>query len=85
MITVPRKIEDIITTIRGFYTYYDIELPKRMYHATVPDLQNEAIPSKEDIIKALDLCNIKYQSIILLMSSSGISLGDVLNSSFLIF
>lgn len=75
----PRKIEDIITTIRGFYSYYDIELPKRMYHATIPDLQNEAIPSKEDINKALNLCNTKYQAIILLMSSSGISIGDVLN------
>ena len=42
-------------------------------------LKNEAIPSKEDIIKALNLCNTKYQAIILLMSSSGISVGDVLN------
>ena len=50
-----------------------------MYHAAIPDLQNEAIPSKEDIIKALNLCNTKYQAIILLMSSSGISVGDVLN------
>lgn len=75
----PRKIEDIITTIRGFYAYYDIELPKRMYHAAIPDLKNEAVPSKEDIIKALNLCNTKYQAIILLMSSSGISVGDVLN------
>jgi len=75
----PQKIEDIITTIRGFYSYYDIDLPKRMYHAPVPDLQNEAIPSKEDINKALNLCNVKYQAIIQLMSTSGISLGDVLN------
>jgi len=78
----PQKIEDIITTIRGFYAHYDIELPKRMYHAPVPDLQNEAIPSKDDIKKALSFCNIKYQSIILLISSSGTSLGDVLNLKF---
>jgi integrase len=57
----------------------DIDLPKRMYHAPVPDLQNEAIPSKQDINKALNLCNVKYQAIIELMSTSGISLGDVLN------
>jgi integrase len=75
----PQKIEDIITTVRGFYAYYDIDLPKRMYHAPVPDLQNEAIPSKQDINKALNLCNGKYQAIIQLMSTSGISLGDVLN------
>jgi integrase len=75
----PQKIEDIIITVRGFYSYYDIDLPKRMYHAPVPDLQNEAIPSKQDINKALNNCNTKYQTIILLMSSSGISLGDVLN------
>ncbi len=75
----PQKIEDIITTIRGFYSYYDIDLPKRMYHAPVPDLQNESIPSKQDINKALNLCNVKYQAIIELMSTSGISLGDVLN------
>jgi integrase len=78
----PQKIEDIITTIRGFYAYYEIELPKRTYHAPVPDLQKEDIPSKEDINKALSFCNKKYQSIILLMSSSGISLGDVLNLKF---
>jgi len=54
-------------------------LPKRTYHAPIPDLQKEAIPSKEDVKKALSYCNTKYQAIILLMSSSGISLGDVLN------
>lgn len=75
----PQKIDDIITTIRGFYAYYEIELPKRTYHAPVPDLQKEAIPTKEDVKKALSYCNTKYQAIILLMSSSGISLGDVLN------
>src|SRR5664279_2398278 len=75
----PQKIDDIITTIRGFYAYYEIDLPKRTYHATIPDLQKEAIPTKEDVKKALSNCNIKYQAIILLMSSSGISLGDVLN------
>lgn len=75
----PQKIEDIITTVRGFYAYYDIDLPKCMYHAPVPDLQNEAIPSKQDMNKALNLCNVKYQAIIHLMSTSGISLGDVLN------
>lgn len=48
----PQKIGDIITTIRGFYAHYDIELPKRMYHAPVPDLQNEAIPSKDDLKSA---------------------------------
>ena len=75
----PQKIDDIITTIRGFYAYYEIELPKRTYHAPIADLQKEAIPTKEDVKKALSYCNTKYQSIILLMSSSGISLGDVLN------
>jgi integrase len=75
----PQKIEYIITTIRGFYAYYEIELPKRTYHAPIPDLQKEAIPTKEDVKKALRNCNTKYQAIILLMSSSGISLGDVLN------
>ena len=75
----PQKIDDIITTIRGFYAYYEIDLPKRTYHAPIPDLQKEAIPTKEDVKKALSYCNTKYQAIILLMSSSGISLGDVLN------
>jgi integrase len=75
----PRKIDDIITTIRGFYAYYEIDLPKRTYHAPIPDLQKEAIPTKEDVKKALSYCNTKYQAIILLMSSSGISIGDVLN------
>ena len=75
----PQKIDDIITTIRGFYAYYEIELPKRTYHAPIADLQKEAIPTKEDVKKALSYCNTKYQSIILLMSSSGISLGDILN------
>lgn len=75
----PHRIDDTITTVRGFYSYYEIDLPKRTYHAPTPDLQNEAIPTKEDILKALSLCNTKYQTIIYLMSSSGISLGDVLD------
>ena len=75
----PHRIDDTITTVRGFYSYYEIELPKRTYHAPIPDLQNEAIPTKEDILKALNLCHNKYQSIIYLMATSGISLGDVLN------
>ena len=49
----PQKIDDIITTIRGFYAYYEIDLPKRTYHAPIPDLQKEAIPTKEDVKKAL--------------------------------
>ena len=42
----PQKIDDIITTIRGFYAYYEIDLPKRTYHAPIPDVQKEAIPTK---------------------------------------
>ena len=64
----PQKIDDIITTIRGFYNFYEIELPKRTYHTHIPNLQNEAIPTKEDVKRALIYCITKYQAIILLMS-----------------
>jgi hypothetical protein len=47
----PQKIDDIITTIRGFYAYYEIDLPKRTYHAPIPDLQKEPYPQKKMLKK----------------------------------
>ena len=34
-----RKIVDIISTIRGFYTHFEIQIPKRTYSSNPPDLE----------------------------------------------
>ena len=49
----PRKIVDNISTIRGFYNYYEIQIPNRIYSSNNPDVTAAEIPSKEDIQLAL--------------------------------
>lgn len=69
-----------IAIIRGFYSHFEIALPKlkiknrnKPRHETASDL-----PGRDAIRTALQNCNIKYQSIILFMASSGLSRADVI-------
>jgi integrase len=77
-----RKIRDTISTVRGFYNYFEIQLPNRTYNADTPDLEESDIPSKEDIQLAITNSNLRYATIIMLMCTSGITLVDVMNLKF---
>jgi integrase len=72
-------IRNHFTVIRGFYRFSDIEIPSIV--VTSKSEQNlskrQEIIKKEDIRKALKLCTLRYQAIILLMSSSGMAGADV--------
>lgn len=77
-------IRNHFTVIRGFYRFSDIELPhlivtsKTDYNRTK---RQEGI-KKDDIRKALKMCTLRYQAIILLMSSSGMAGVDVRNLTY---
>lgn len=71
------NISTIITTIRTFYKEYDIILPDMHLKHGIKNESIEDIPSKEDISKALNFANIKYQALILLISSSGMGSAEV--------
>ncbi len=77
----PKKIVDTITTIRGFYTHFEIQIPKRNYSYNSPDLKEEEVPNKEDIKLAIENSSLRHSVIIILMCTSGITLVDVLNLS----
>lgn len=72
-------IRNHFTVIRGFYRFSDIEIPSIV--VTSKSEQNlskrQEIIKKEDIRKVLKQCKLKYQAIILLMSSSGMAGADV--------
>ena len=73
----PTTITTTITTIRSFYTEFDIELGKMNLKNLVNDENIEDIPSKEDIRKALGYANIRGKAIIYLLSSSGMGSAEV--------
>lgn len=42
----PHRIDDTITTVRGFYSYYEIDLPKRTYHHPLQIFKMKQYPQK---------------------------------------
>ena len=75
----PKKIVDTITTIRGFYKHFEIQIPKRNYSYNSPDLKEEDVPTKEDIKLAMENSSLRHSVLIIFMCTSGITLVDVLN------
>lgn len=73
-----RHQETAMTSIRNFYSWHDIQLPRprpnktKKSHETIED-----IPSKDEIKEALNHSNPKYKAIILLMVSSGRGSADI--------
>ena len=77
-------ISTMMTTIQSFYREYDIELPKIRIKSNDKNnmVTTEDIVKREHILKALDHCNLKYKSIILLMSSSGMGQSEIVNLTY---
>jgi site-specific recombinase XerD len=67
-----------ITTVKNFYREYEIQLPRLSIRSPGQTHQMSTdLPGKKDIGLALRNCNKKYQSIILLMASSGMGRAEV--------
>lgn len=68
-----------IQTIRVFYNYFEIQIPK----ITLPTVREsrtvEDIPNGDEIREVLSHANTKYTAIILLMLSSGMGSAEVLS------
>ena len=75
-------IKSMILPIRIFYKEYDIELPDLKIRNTTPEESYDDIPSKEDIRLALQYANLKYRAIILLFSSSGMGVAELLSIKY---
>ena len=72
-----------ITVIRGFYNYFEIQIPNRIYSSNNPDLTPSEIPSKEDMQLALsNNSSQRFATLIIFMCTSGIAIGDVLNLKY---
>jgi len=74
-------VKSYFTKIKTFYHHFEVELPylpeakyHREYETNYLDL-----PSKEHIRKALDICTIDLQAVILFMSSSGTGKAETLS------
>ena len=79
----PASIRRMLAGVKSFYTNgYSIELPKlgkdRALAGKVKP-ENKGIPSKEDIIKVLDIADMREKAIILGITSSGLSTKDFVN------
>ena len=77
----PSHIKIAVTVIRTFYRDMEIEIPYARRQRTRQDDPGSVadIPSKEDILNALEYATPKYRAIILLMASSGMGRGEVLS------
>jgi site-specific recombinase XerD len=79
----PASIRRMLAGVKSFYTNgYSIELPtlgKDRALAGKVKQENKGIPSKEDIIKVLDIADMREKAIILGITSSGLSTKDFVN------
>lgn len=77
----PLSVKINLSTIRSFYRYYDIQLPNQRtkYKKNTVIITTKDLPGREEISKALKYSNIKYQAIILTMSSSAMGASEVLS------
>lgn len=66
-----------IMVVKSFYNEFSIELPRMRFKKNLPIEDISDIPTKNNIRLALRHANLKYKAIILLMSSSGMRVGDV--------
>ena len=76
-----RTIETNISIVRTFYSEYDVDLPKNMViNYTKPIVREGDLPTKEDILKAINSTNNKRnKAIIYFMSSTGMRMGDIIS------
>ena len=79
----PASIRRMIAGVRSFYVNgYSIELPvlgKDRALAGKVKQENKGIPSKDEIIKVLDIADMREKAIILGITSSGLSTKDFVN------
>jgi integrase len=72
-------LKNTLTIVKFFYRHFEIQLPQLILkNQDSKTYENKSkIPNQDDIRLALKNCSIKYQSIILLMSSSGMGRGEI--------
>ncbi|MDP3623816.1 MAG: site-specific integrase [Methanobacteriaceae archaeon] len=74
----PNYIKRTVVGIKTFYREFEIEIPQTRTKVKEDKIdQIEDIPSLDHIKKAVDIANIKYKTIILLMASSGLGSSEV--------
>ena len=80
----PSYIRDFLITVRSFYSEFEVEIPKiRLKHEnTKRMITTDDIVGKKHILRALEHCNLKYKSIILLMSSSGMGKAEIIHLTY---
>lgn len=77
-------IASTMSTVNSFYRHFEIQIPDIRIKAS----KNEQLITTKDIVqkvhisKVLDYCNLKYKSIILLMSSSGMGQSEIINLTY---
>jgi integrase len=74
----PHTVKNSITTVRSFYNYFDVDLPKekQKYH-WMERLTADRLPTRSDIRRVLSVANPKYRSIISVGYSSGMGAGEI--------
>lgn len=75
-----QSIHDIVSRVRAFYNYYEIQLPK-IYLPKIPSKERSTdLPTIDEIQGILkNTSNIKHKAIIKFMLSSGLSSNEVYN------
>jgi integrase len=74
-----KSIKTHIAVIKSFYNANDITLPFIKKSTARRIKENDDRPTKEQLSKVLELADIKMKAIILIGTSSGLSMADILN------
>ena len=76
----PASIRRMLAAVKSFYVNgYSIEIPKLGKDRDLigkVKIENKGIPSREDIIKVLEIADLREKAIILGITSSGLSIKD---------
>ena len=79
-----KTMKSNMATVRSVYREFEIELPRIRLKPNEDEtlITTDDIIKKEDIIKALKHCNLKYKAIIILMMSSGMGSSELRHLTF---
>lgn len=74
----PKTVGAWAASIRKFFLANGIEL-KRTVQIKIYNIHEDTLPSKDDLKKVLSNCNLRAKTIIVLLASSGLRVGELRN------
>lgn len=77
----PMTVKGRLTSVRSFYTFYNIQLPVLPRSSTKarPLMKHREIPTKDDLREILSVADVLEKAIVLTGTSSGLAINEISN------